>query len=75
MRLYNVTFAKNTFFWLKILHDLIKKGNLCRNFTPGIRKIKKINVETFNGLKELKNKKKINNIRMLIIYKRGILGI
>jgi hypothetical protein len=30
--------------------------NLCRNFTPGIRKVKKINVGIFNGLKELINK-------------------
>jgi len=38
---------------LKILHDLIKKkkGDLCRNFILRIRKIKKINVENFNGLK------------------------
>jgi hypothetical protein len=35
----------------------MKRGdNLYRNFTPGIRKIKKINVETFIGLKELINK-------------------
>jgi hypothetical protein len=43
------------------LHDSVKKKekekeNLYKNFILGIRKIKKINVATFNGLKEFLKK-------------------
>jgi len=49
--------GKKLKFQGRIFFEEMKRGdNLYRNFTPGIRKIKKINVETFIGLKELINK-------------------
>jgi hypothetical protein len=49
--------VRNLNFKDEIFFEEMKRGdNLYRNFTPRIRKIKKINVETFIGLKKLINK-------------------